>query len=96
MIFWSQGLIALLVLWGAYKIDPVSFSICSVVWGLTGFKRLSSHVAFSAGQHVLTIASILFAWQRENSQRCDAWVNQVPSLQPINEAVKNVINSGHN
>jgi hypothetical protein len=55
---------------------------------LSAFSPLSPSARSNAFQHIFSLALILKQWRAENPQECDQWVQLVPSLGPIYNAVK--------
>jgi hypothetical protein len=74
----------------SWFLGPIYFVVNILVFFFSAASSISESARSNALQHVLAIALILDRWRAENSLECDEWIQKVPSLQPIYNAVKSI------
>jgi hypothetical protein len=86
MIIFVLVIVAALV--GSWFLGVVYFVVSLMLFFVSSASPISDSARSNALQHILAIALILDRWHAENSPECDEWIQRVPSLRPIYNAVK--------
>ena len=80
---------------GSFVLGVPYFAVNIVVFLLTAFGTISPSAKENAVQHVLSLATILHKWRREDAGGCDEWVKHASSLRPLYETVKKTFPKPH-
>jgi hypothetical protein len=83
-------LIIILALIGSCFLGPVYFAVNLLLFFFSTATPISESARSNALQHVLALALILHRWRAENPIECEEWIQKVPTLRPVYNAVKKV------
>jgi hypothetical protein len=73
---------------GSWFLGPVYFLVTLALFFFSAASPIFESTRSNALQHVLALALILDRWRAENPHECDEWIQRVPSLRPVYNAVK--------
>jgi hypothetical protein len=80
--------VILAALAGSWLLGPVYFVVSLVLFFFSAASPIFESTRSNALQHVLALALILHRWHQENPLECDEWIQRVPSLRPVYNAVR--------